>query len=92
VFTSAVGEVTLVAHPYQKQGRAFFVEPTTAIRVGASDITMRGANGESIMLELGTQAGTEIRALSHQCALLTVPGHSLDVYGIAPTGAATSGS
>lgn len=92
-FMSSVGPIKLIRHEYQKQGTAFFIEPETSVRVGASDISFRGADGSSeIFLELPNNAGSELRVMSQQAALLTVPYHNLIVQGIANTGDDTSGS
>lgn len=76
-FMTAVGVCTLKRHAYMKQGEVWLLEPETSMRIGASDITFRGANGnEGFFLELAGNAGSEIRAMSQQAALLTVPWHN----------------
>jgi hypothetical protein len=92
-FMSPIGKIRLVRHEYMKQGVAYFLEPETSVRVGASDITMRGADGKGdIFLELPANAGSEIRIMSQQAALLKVPYHNLIVTGIVNNGDDTSGS
>lgn len=92
-FMTAVGVCTLKRHPYMKQGEMWLLEPETSMRIGASDITFRGANGnEGFFLELAGNAGSEIRAMSQQAALLTVPYHNGLVTGILSPNADTSGS
>jgi hypothetical protein len=82
-FLTATGTVTLKRHEYMKQGQVWVLMDDEAIRVGASDITFRGANGnEGFFLELTNNAGSEIRAISQQAALLTCPYHNLLVTGI----------
>lgn len=82
-FMTAVGTCTLKRHPYMKQGEVWLLEPETAMRIGASDITFRGANGnEGFFLELTGNAGSEIRAMSQQAALLTVPWHNMLISNI----------
>lgn len=77
-FKTATGLVDLVKHEYMKQGQIWVLLDDEAIRVGASDITFRGANGnEGFFLELTANAGSEIRAISQQAALLTCPYHNL---------------
>lgn len=88
-FTTAVGKVTLINHAYQKQGQAFFLDPTECVRVGASELTMRGAQGNNIFLELPDKTGSELRAMMQNAVLLKVPAHNLLVTGIVPTGADT---
>ena len=92
-FMTAVGTCTLKRHSYMKQGEMWLLEPETCMRIGASDITFRGANGnEGFFLELASSAGSEIRAMSQQAALLTVPYHNAIVTGILSPNADTSGS
>lgn len=92
-FITAVGVCTLKRHSYMKQGEMWLLEPETSMRIGASDITFRGANGnEGFFLELTANAGSEIRAMSQQAALLTVPYHCGLVTNIQSPNADTSGS
>ena len=92
-FLTAVGTCTLKRQEYMKQGEMWLLEPETSMRIGASDITFRGANGnEGFFLELTGNAGSEIRAMSQQAALLTVPYHNAIVTGILSPNADTSGS
>lgn len=92
-FLTAVGTCTLKRQEYMKQGEMWLLEPETSMRIGASDITFRGANGnEGFFLELTGNAGSEIRAMSQQAALLTVPYHNALVTGILSPNADTSGS
>lgn len=82
-FMTATGVVTLRKHEYMKQSECWILMDDEAIRVGASDITFRGANGnEGFFLELVNNAGSEIRAISQQAALLTCPYHNLRLFGI----------
>lgn len=84
-FMTATGVVTLKKHEYMKQSDIWILMDEEAIRVGASDITFRGANGnEGFFLELTNNAGSEIRAISQQAALLTCPYHNLFLTNIAP--------
>jgi hypothetical protein len=92
-FMTAVGVCELKRHSYIKQGEMWLLEPETSMRIGASDITFRGANGnEGFFLELAGAAGSEIRAMSQQAALLTCPYHNAIVTGILSPNADTSGS
>lgn len=82
-FMTATGVVTLKRHEYMKQGQCWILMDDEAVRVGASDITFRGANGnEGFFLELTDKAGSEIRAISQQAALLQCPYHNLILTGI----------
>lgn len=92
-FITAVGTCTLKRHSYMKQGEMWLLEPETSMRIGASDITFRGANGnEGFFLELTNNAGSEIRAMSQQAALLTNPWHNALLTGITSSNFDTSGS
>jgi hypothetical protein len=91
-YLSPVGKVELRLHEYQKQSQAFFLEPENTVRVGASDITFRGADGnEGFFLELPNNAGSEVRCLSQQAPLIKIPFRSAIVTGIANTGDDTGG-
>lgn len=84
-FMTATGVVTLKKHEYMKQTDVWILMDDEAIRVGASDITFRGANGnEGFFLELTGNAGSEIRAISQQAALLTCPYHNILLTNFAP--------
>lgn len=84
-FMTATGVVTLKKHEYMKQGQIWVMMDGEAVRIGASDITFRGANGnEGFFLELSGNAGSEIRAISQQAAFLDVPYHNLLLDGITP--------
>ena len=91
-FMSACGPVTLITHNFQKQGEAIFLPKKETVRVGASDITMRGIDDGKIFLELQDKTGSEVRSMCQQAPLVKVPAHALRVFGIAPTGEDTSGS
>ncbi len=82
-FMTATGVVTLKKHEYMKQDSIWILMDDEAVRVGASDITFRGANGnEGFFLELVNNAGSEIRAISQQAALLTCPYHNIRLFNI----------
>lgn len=91
-FMSACGPVSLISHNFQKQGEAVFLPKKESVRVGASDITMRGIDDGKIFLELQDKTGSEIRSMAQMAPLIKVPAHALRVYGITPTGEDTSGS
>lgn len=87
-FMSATGVVTFKSHEYMKQGECWVLRDNEAIRVGATDITFRGANGdEGFFLELTNQAGSEVRGQSQQAPLLIAPYHNLRITGILSTDA-----
>lgn len=73
-YITSAGIVEVQVHEYQKQGVAFLLENDGCVRVGATDITYRGANNnEDFMLELANNAGTEIRNQQQQAPLLLKP-------------------
>ena len=76
-----------------KQGAMFFLEPDMSVRVGASDINFRGADGRGeLFLELPNNAGSELRCISQQAPLLLQPYRNAIATGIVNTGDDTSGS
>lgn len=92
-YISPAGRIEVRVHEYQKQGVMFFLEPDQTVRVGASDITFRGADGnEGFFLELPNNAGSEVRVLSQQAPLIKVPYRSAIAFNIANSGDDTSGS
>lgn len=91
-FMSACGPVSLINHNFQKQGQAYFLPKKESVRVGASDISMRGIDDGKIFLEIPDQTGSEIRSMAQQAPLIKVPAHALFMFGIVPTGQDTSGS
>jgi len=84
-YLSPVGTVAVVRHEYMMQGFMFFLEPESCVRVGASDITFKGADGGNIVLDRPDNAGAEVRALSQQAALLKNPFHNALAFNIKNT-------
>lgn len=73
-YITSAGIVNVMVHEYMKQGFAFFLENDGTIRIGAGDITYRGANGnEDFFLEMPNNAGSEIRNQQQQAPLLLNP-------------------
>jgi hypothetical protein len=82
-YVSPTGSVEIRCHQYMKQGEMFFLEQKNCVRVGASDITFRGADGtEGFFLELANNAGSEIRVISQQAPLIKVPYRSAIAFNI----------
>jgi hypothetical protein len=93
VYLSPVGKVEIRLHEYMKQGLMPCLEAENTVRVGASDITFRGADGnEGFFLELPNNAGSEIRCLSQQAPLIKLPWRSCIFTGIVNDNDDTSGS
>lgn len=92
-YISPVGQIEVRVHEYMKQGMMFFLEPQMSVRVGASDINFRGADGRGeLFLELPNNAGSELRVISQQAPLLLQPYRNAIATGITNTGDDTSGS
>lgn len=91
-YLTPVGTFNIELYEYQKQGEMWFLEPETAVRVGASDITFRGIDDGQILLEIPDVAGSELRCMAQQAPLLKVPAHCAVAYGIANDNDDTSGS
>jgi hypothetical protein len=92
-YISPVGQIEVRVHEFMKQGAMFFLEPDMSVRVGASDINFRGADGRGeLFLELPNNAGSELRCISQQAPLLLQPYRNAIATGITNTGDDTSGS
>jgi hypothetical protein len=85
VYHSTNGRIECEAHPFVKEGEAFFLpNPSKRIlRVGASDITFRRPGmSDEIFRELVDNAGLELRAFSDQAVIITTPAHAVKLTGI----------
>lgn len=88
-FYTQSGKVSIKAHPFVKQGKAYQIVPEQWMRIGATDVTFNRANmggavsrEESYLLELATKAGFEVRCYSDQAPFTELPGHVLAYTGI----------
>lgn len=85
VYHSTNGRIEVEAHPFVKEGEAFFL-PNPAkriLRVGASDITFRRPGmSDEIFRELVDNAGLELRAFSDQGIIMTTPAQGVKLTGI----------
>jgi hypothetical protein len=82
VYKSPAGEVTVKLHKYMKQGEAMFFPTGNGKRVGSTDITFRGEGQDWFFLELPTNAGCQLRIMSNQAPLLTMPFRCAIITGI----------
>lgn len=89
VYKSPAGEVTVKLHKYMKQGEAMFFPQGNGKRVGSTDITFRGEGQDWFFLELPTNAGCQLRIMSNQASILTIPYRCGIITGI--VNSATSG-
>lgn len=79
------GIIECEAHPFLKEGEAFFVANPSkrVVRVGASDITFRRPGmSDEIFRELTDNAGLELRAFSDQAVLVTIPAQCVKMTGL----------
>lgn len=82
VYKSPAGEISVKLHKYMKQGEAMFFPTGNGKRVGSTDITFRGEGQDWFFLELPTNAGCQLRIMSNQAAILTMPFRTAYITGI----------
>lgn len=89
LYISPAGTVEVRLHKYMKQGMFMMFGHGLVKRVGASDVTFRGDNGNDwFFLELPANAGYQLRAISNQAPVVKVPYQcaiSVDVGGATAT-------
>lgn len=79
--------VRVICTDFQKQGQCIVIDPSVGVRLGGSDITMRGIDGaNSITLHLPTKTAFQMRGLSQQAPLLKQMNVNIALTGIANTG------
>lgn len=82
-YYSQNGKVSVVSHPYVKQGEAFLVPGSRIMRVGSSDVTFNNpANNEKFFIELQDAAGFELRCYSNQTLFCNAPARVTKITGI----------
>lgn len=84
-YKSPAGPVTVKLHKYMKQGEAMFFPTGNGKRVGSTDITFRGEGQDWFFLELPTNAGCQLRIMSNQAGILTMPFRCAILLGIQNT-------
>lgn len=86
-FNTSVGELEILPHPLQCDGKIQIFCPSEALRVGSTDITFiqRGNGGEKLILESATTPAGEMRTMSNQALFLEQPRHLVELSGITYT-------
>jgi hypothetical protein len=89
VYRGASGKLTIVPHPMVKLGHMIVVPENRLHRVGSTDLTfnMPGvADGmsDSMVLQLATQSGLEMRAFTDQAIVCDRPAEMAIATGLAP--------
>jgi hypothetical protein len=73
-YISPAGICKVRLHKYMKQGMWMAFGDGLVKRVGASDVTFRGDNGNDwFFLELPSNAGYQLRAISNQAPVIKIP-------------------
>lgn len=74
-FHSQNGKLTIVAHKYVKEGEAFALPESRAVRIGSSDISFNipGTQNGQIFIQNASSAGFSFRIYSQQSLLVETP-------------------
>lgn len=83
-FHTSVGELEILPHPLQCDGKIQIFCPSEALRVGSTDITFiqRGSDGEKLILESSTTPSSEMRTMSNQALFIEQPRHVVEMSGV----------
>lgn len=83
-FYSQNGKLSVLAHKYVKEGEAFALPTSRAVRVGSSDVTFNipGTNNGQIFIQNQTTAGFTFRIYSQQSLLIEAPAKCVKFTGI----------
>lgn len=83
-FHTSIGEIEILPHPLQCDGKIQIFCPSEAFRVGSSDITFiqRGGGAEKLILESATTPAGEMRTMSNQALMIEQPRHLVEMSGI----------
>ena len=78
------GVLTIMPHPFVKQGYAYLIKPEDWMRVGSQDWTfeMPGSERGRFFRDLENNAGYELRLYTNQCIFCEIPGHQGYASGI----------
>lgn len=78
------GVLTIMPHPFVKQGYAYLIKPDDWIRVGSVDWTfeMPGSERGRFFRDLENNAGYELRLYTNQCIFCEIIGHQGYVSGV----------
>lgn len=84
VFNTSVGELEILPHPLQCDGKIQIFAPNEAFRVGSTDITFihRGGGSEKLIVESPTTPASEMRTQSNQALMFEQPRHIVELSGI----------
>lgn len=79
------GVLTIMPHPFVKQGYSYLIKPEDWMRVGSVDWTfeMPGSERGRFFRDLENNAGYELRLYTNQCIFCEIIGHQGFVSGIA---------
>ncbi len=83
-FYSQNGKISVFAHKYVKEGEAFLLPTSRAVRIGSSDITfaMPGTDNGQIFIQNQTTAGFTFRVYSQQSVLIETPARCVKFTGV----------
>lgn len=86
VYFGQNGRIEIHASIYVKEGEAFIFPPKRLKRIGATDVAFRmpsRSQQEDFFLELGSNAGYELRCYTNQALFCDAPARCVKVSGIA---------
>lgn len=83
-FMTSVGELELLPHPLQCDGKIQIFCPSEAKRVGSTDVTFiqRGGGSEKLIIESATTPSGEMRTYSNQALFIEQPRHVVELSGV----------
>lgn len=81
VMRGPAATITVISHPYQKEGKFYLVEKENIKRVGSSDHTMEPA-GQELMYIIPDQNAAMYQVFTDQVMLLNAPAHNLVATGV----------
>jgi hypothetical protein len=85
VYTTTCGDITVVGHPYFKQGIGMLLPNDSVKRVGSTDLTFSHGKNEWFLTELADNAGTQMRCYMNFAPIIENPWHAVYITGIVPT-------
>lgn len=86
IFSPEIGNVSLVFHPFMKDGEVLIFDPEDCVRSGASEITFslpgKGEGMSEFFQYVATKNAVEFQALFDQFIMHTKPGNMMLLTGI----------
>ena len=76
----------VISYDLAKQGSGVVFDPSIAVRIGGTDVTMRSYDGGAITLHIAGKSGFEMRAMSQQAPLLRQMNVNTLLAGVVNTG------